>query len=301
VTERTRLPESPATTVRGRRVPATLDADGPAAAPLGRLLAAEVRWVLRRPRTLVLLGVFALIPVLIAIGVTVADRRAGPGRGLIGAVAGNGLVLPVAAMTVSLALLLPLAVAMAAADAIAGEAAAGTLRGLLLAPVGRLRLVVMKAFGVLVVAVAAVAALAVVGVLAGLLVVGGPWGHLVTLSGTTVGLGEALSRVALVGVWTVGQLVAVGAVALAISAVTEHPLVVLAAVLGGLIVFGVLGAIPTLDWLQPYLLTSGWTAGADALRDPLPPDGMIDATLRALCYLAVGAGATVATMLRRDA
>jgi ABC-2 type transport system permease protein len=41
-----------------------------------------------------MLGLFALIPVLIAIGVTVADRRAGPGRGLIGAVAGNGLVLP---------------------------------------------------------------------------------------------------------------------------------------------------------------------------------------------------------------
>ena len=271
------------------------------AAPLGRLLGAEARWVLRRPRTLVLLGVFALIPVLIAIGVTVADRRAGPGRGLIGAVAGNGLVLPVAAMTVSLALLLPLAVAMAAADAIAGEAAAGTLRGLLLAPVGRLRLVVMKAFGVLIVAVAAVAVLAVVGVVAGLLVVGGAQGQLVTLSGTTLGLGEALARVALVGVWTVGQLVAVGAVALAISAITEHPLVVLAAVLAGLIVFGVLGAIPTLDWLQPYLLTSGWTAGADALRDPLPLDAMADATLRAACYLAVGVGATVATMLRRDA
>jgi ABC-2 type transport system permease protein len=277
-------------------VPATVRA-----APLGRLLAAEVRWVLRRPRTLVLLAVFALIPVLIAVGVRVADRGPGPGRGLIGAVAGNGLVLPVAAMTVALALLLPLAVAMAAADAIAGEAATGTLRGLLLAPVGRLRLVVMKAFGVLVVAVAAVAVLAVVGVLAGLLVVGGAQGQLVTLSGTTLGLGDALARVALVAAWTVGQLAAVGAVALAISAVTEHPLVVLAAVLGGLIVFGVLGAIPALDWLQPYLLTSGWAAGADALRDPLPLDRMADATVRALCYLAVGAGATVVTMLRRDA
>lgn len=286
-----------AASAAGVEAPAT----APAAAPLGRLLAAEVRWVFRRPRTLVLLGVFALIPVLIAIGVTVADRRAGPGRGLIGAAAGNGLVLPVAAMTVSLALLLPLAVAMAAADAIAGEAAAGTLRGLLLAPVGRMRLIVMKASGVLVVAVAAVLALAVVGVLAGLLVVGGAHGQLVTLSGTTVGLGDALGRVALVAAWTVGQLAAVGAVALAISALTEHPLVVLAAVLGGLIVFGVLGAIPTLGWLQPYLLTSGWTAGADALRDPLPLTAMADATLRALCYFAVGAGATVATMLRRDA
>jgi ABC-2 type transport system permease protein len=271
----------------------------PAAAPLGRLLTAEARWVLRRPRTLVMLGLFALIPVLIAIGVTLADR--GPGRGLIGAVAGNGLVLPVVAMTVALALLLPLAVAMAAADAIAGEAATGTLRGLLLAPVSRLRLLGMKAFGVLVVAVAAVLALAVVGVLAGLLVVGGADGQLVTLSGTTLGLGEALGRVAIVAVWTVGQLAAVGAVALAVSAWTEHPLVVLAAVLGGLIVFGVLGAIPSLDWLQPYLLTSGWSAGVDALRDPLPLAGMLDATCRALCYLAVGALATVARMQRRDA
>jgi ABC-2 type transport system permease protein len=216
-------------------------------------------------------------------------------------VAGNGLVLPVAAMTVALTLLLPLAVTMAAADAIAGEVAAGTLTGLLLAPVGRLRLVVMKAFGVLVVAVAAVLTLAVVGVLAGLLVVGDAEGQLVTLSGTTVGVGAALGRVTLVALWTVGQLAAVGTVALAISARTEHPLVVLAAVLGGLIVFDVLGAIPTLDWLQPYLLTSGWTAGADALRDPLPLSGMAHATLRALCYLVVGGATTMATMLRRDA
>ena len=145
----------------------------------------------------------------------------------------------------------------------------------------------MKAFGVLVVAVAAVLALAVVGVLAGLIVVGGAGGQLVTLSGTTLGFGEALGRVAIVAVWTVGQLAAVGAVALAVSAWTEHPLVVLAAVLGGLIVFGVLGAIPALDWLQPYLLTSGWSAGVDALRDPLPLAGMLDATGRALCYVVV--------------
>jgi ABC-2 type transport system permease protein len=280
-------------------VPATQDA--PRAVPLGRLLAAELRWVLRRPRTLVMLGVFALVPVLISIGVAVADRQAGPGAGLIGAVAGNGLVLPVAAITISLTLLLPLAVSMAAADALAGETAHGTLRGLLIAPVGRMRLVGMKAFGVLVVATLAVLALAVVGVVAGLVVVGGAEGQLVTLSGTTVGIGEALSRVALVVAWTVGQLAAVGAVALAVSSFTEHPLVVLASVLGGLIVFGVLTAIPALEWLRPYLLTSGWTAGADALRDPLPLDGMAESTLRALCYLAVGGGVTVWRMLRRDA
>jgi ABC-2 type transport system permease protein len=272
--------------------------DAPRGVPLSRLLGAELRWVLRRPRTLVMLGVFALVPVLISIGVAVAD---GTGNGLIGAVTGNGLMLPVVAITVALALLLPLAVAMVAADAIAGEAAQGTLRGLLLAPVGRLRLVGMKAFGVLVVATLAVLALAVVGVLAGLMVVGGAEGQLVTLSGTTLGLGEALRRVALVAVWTIGQLAAVGAVALAVSALTEHPSVVIASVLGGLIVFGVLSAIPALGWLEPYLLTSGWTAGADVLRDPMPLDGLLESTWRALCYLALGAGLTVFRMLRRDA
>jgi ABC-2 type transport system permease protein len=272
--------------------------DTPRSVAVNRLLGAELRWVLRRPRTLVMLGVFALVPVLISIGVAVGD---GTDHGLIGAVAGNGLVLPVVAITVALALLLPLAVAMVAADAIAGEAAHGTLRGLLLAPVGRLRLVGMKAFGVLVVAILAVLALAVVGTVAGLVVVGNAEGQLVTLSGTTLGFGEALGRVAVVVAWTIGQLAAVGAVALAVSALTEHPSIVVASVLGGLIVFGVLSAIPALEWLQPYLLTTGWTASVDVLRDPMPRDGLLLSTLRAFCYLALGAGLTVFRMLRRDA
>jgi ABC-2 type transport system permease protein len=274
--------------------------DAPLSAPVGRLLGAELRWVLLRPRTLVMLGLFALVPVLVAIGVAVADAN-DRGPGLVAAVAGNGLVLPVVAITLSLALLLPLAVAMAAADAIAGETAHGTLRGLLLAPVSRLRLVGMKAFGVLVVATLATVVLAVVGVLAGLVIVGGADGQVVTLSGTVLGTGEALLRVGIVVVWAVGQLAAVGAVALAISAVTEHPLVVLASVLGGLIVFGVLTAIPALDWLQPWLLTTGWSAGVDVLRDPLPLGGLLESSLRALCYVAVGAGLTTYRMLRRDA
>lgn len=271
----------------------------PRRAPLPRLLAQETRWVLRRPRTLIVLAVFALVPVLIAVGIVLAAR--GRGRGLLGDIAGNGLVLPIATMVLALALLLPLAVAMAAADAIAGESAAGTLRGLLLAPVSRLRLVAMKAYGVMVVATLATAVIAVVGILAGLVVVGLPDGGLVTLSGTTIGWADALGRVALVAVWTIGQLAAIGAVALAVSTFTDHPLVVLATVLGTLIVFGVLAAIPALDGLQPYLLTSGWSAGADALRDPVPLDAMVTSSLRALCYVGLGGGIAVHRMLHRDA
>ncbi|MGH3919320.1 MAG: ABC transporter permease subunit [Pseudonocardiaceae bacterium] len=274
---------------------------GPVRASLVRLLRSELRWVLRRPRTQVALGLLAVVPVLIGIGIVATD---GPGgSGLLTQVAGNGLVLPVAALSISLALLLPLTVAMSAADALAGESAHGTLRGLLLAPVSRTRLVLVKAIGVLAVAVAAVAAVAVVGIVTGLVLVGpsGSAQGMLTLSGTEVGPGSALLRVALAAAWTVGQLAAVGAVALAVSSTTDHPLVVLAATLGGLIVFGVLSAIPALDWLQPVLLTTGWFAITDVLRDPVPLDGLASSTLRAACYLLVGVALTIARTTTREA
>lgn len=275
-------------------------ASGPLRAPLGRLLRSELRWVLRRPRTQVSLGLLALVPVLIGIGIVVTGSPAG---GLLTQVAGNGLVLPVVALSISLPLLLPLAVTMAAADALAGESAHGTLRGLLLAPVSRTRLVLVKAIGVLAVAVAAVAAVTVLGIVTGLVLLGpsGSTHGLLTLSGTEVGPGSALARVSLAAAWTVGQLAAVGAVALAVSSATEHPLVVLAAVLGGLIVFGVLSAIPALDWLQPALLTTGAFAITDVLRDPLPLDGLASSSVRAGCYLLIGLGLTLARTATREA
>ncbi|MDQ4102894.1 MAG: ABC transporter permease subunit, partial [Actinomycetota bacterium] len=247
-------------------------------------------------------GLLAAVPVLIGIGIVVSDSEAG-GSGLLTQIAGNGLVLPVAALSICLALLLPLAVTMAAADALAGEYAHGTLRGLLLAPVSRTRLVLVKAVGVLAVAVAAVAAVAVLGVVTGLVLVGSAEGTngLLTLSGTEVGPGSAMLRVSLAAAWTVGQLAAIGAIALAVSSATDHPLVVLAAVLGGLIVFGVLSAIPALDWLQPALLTTGWSAIADVLRDPLPLDGLASSSVRAGCYLLVGLALTLARTATREA
>lgn len=273
------------------------------AAPLGRLVRVELRVELRRPRTLIMLVVLALLPVVIGLGVTTrgpSGAMGGAATGLIAAVTQNGLMLPVAALGVALALLLPLGVSIAAADALAGEAAHGTLRGLLLAPVSRPRLVGIKAFGVLVVAVLEVSVVTVSGLLAGLVIVGGG-GQLLTLSGSSVGLGEALTRVVMAACWAVPQVAAVGAVALAVSALTDHPLVVMATVLGGAIVFGVLHAIPSLEWLHPVLLTSGWTSLADVLRDPLPTDELTHSTLLAVCYLTVGLAVAVIGTLRREA
>ncbi|MPZ79459.1 MAG: ABC transporter permease subunit [Actinophytocola sp.] len=272
-------------------------------APISRLLRAELRFMLRRPRTLIALGLVALVPVVAGIGISVASTAApaGPGQefqGVASIVADNGMILPVFTLLLSVVMLLPMLGTMWSADTLAGEAATGGLRNLLLAPVGRARLLAVKAFGVAVLCLLAVTVLAVVGVVAGMTILGGD--GMLTMSGTTLPFGQALGRVALLALLVTIQMWAVAAVALAISACTDHPLVVLATTLGGIIVFTVLGAISSLDWLHPVLITNGWEALADVARDPMPTDAITDGLLRAACYVVIGYSLALARLVTRD-
>lgn len=278
-------------------------------APLPRLLRAELRWVFRRPRTLVGLGLLALMPVVVGLAMTLVDSPGPPGggpgggsgeggEGLVGAAAGNALVLPVATLGIALAMLLPLAAAMAGGDAFAGEAAHGTLRGWLLAPVSRGRLLLVKAVGVATVASTAAFVMALTGMTTGLALNGDA--SLFTLSGTTLSLPAAAGQVAVAAAWVTLQLWAVGAVALAISAWTEHPMLVVASVLGGTVLFNVLGLLDALSWLHPYLLTDSWQALADVLRDPMPTGELAEGALRAASYIAVALSLAYARLTTKD-
>ena len=81
-----------------------------------------------------------------AVLLSISDLAPPPGQGgaFLSAVLGNGSLFPAAALAMVLPVFLPLAVAVYAGDAIAGEAATGTLRYLLVRPVGRLRLLAAK-------------------------------------------------------------------------------------------------------------------------------------------------------------
>ncbi|WP_199441357.1 ABC transporter permease subunit [Umezawaea beigongshangensis] len=260
----------------------------PRRAPTGRLLASELRWMLRRPRTLIGLGLLALVPVLAGIGLSIAtgDGSGPAGEGLAAIIGGNGLLLPIFVLFLSLPLLLPLLSAVWAADGLAGETANGTLRGLLVAPVGRARLLAVKAFGVAALSFVAVVVVTVVGLITGLITLGG--GGMISLSGTTLSLGDSLARIGLVMLLVTFQTWAVGAVALAISACTEHPLVVVSSVLAGLITFQVFSLFSALDWLQPFLLTSAWDPLANVISDPIPWQPLWESTGLAACYLLIG-------------
>jgi ABC-2 type transport system permease protein len=277
--------------------------DRPVRAPLGRLLVSELRWILRRPRTIIAIVLLSLVPVLIGVGTVIAGNAGvGPGGNGSGSLftilIGNGFVLPVLSLTLLLAMLLPLLGAMSAADALAGESNHGTLRGLLIAPVSRARLLGIKAFGVGAVVFIATVAIALVGLITGVVLVGTD--GLITLSGNTLSFGDALARIGVSVLWVSFQVWAVAAIALAVSAFTEHPLVVMAATLAGALVFAILTVIPQLDWIQPYLLTTGWTSLTDVLRDPMPWDGLINSTLKAACYLVIGLSVAYARLSTKD-
>jgi ABC-2 type transport system permease protein len=301
-----------ASDTRAAGVPAELPARR--RAPLGRLLLAEVRWIFRRPRTLAVLALLAALPVItgIAVDLTLDGGGAPVGTGPAGAgpgasdggppifvtMATSAFVLPLGSLMTLLMLMLPLTVAMASGDALAGEQSHGTLRGWLLAPVSRGRLLLVKSAGVLVVALAASGLVVLSGVLTGLVLAGTD--GLVSMSGTELSVGDVLWRLAVAIAWATLYLMAVGAVALAISASTEHPMVVVVGVLGGLIVSVVLLQISALDWLHPYLLPSSLTSLVDLIRDPVSFDGLAEGAFRAGCYLVIGMSLAYARISTKD-
>ncbi|WP_369375261.1 ABC transporter permease subunit [Promicromonospora sp. Populi] len=280
-------------------------------APFGRLLRAEVRWIFRRPRTLVVLALLAALPVITGVAVDLsldgpgASAPVGPGAAGAGGeapifvtMATSAFVLPLGSLMTLLMLLLPLTVAMASGDALAGEQSTGALRGWLLAPVARGRLLVVKSVGVLVVALAASTLVVTSGLVTGLVLAGTD--GLVSMSGTELSIGGVLWRLAIAIAWATVYLMAVGAVALAISASTEHPMVVVVSVLGGLIVSQVLLQFSALDWLHPYLLPSSLDSLVDLIRDPVSFDGLAEGAFRALCYLVIGLSLAYARLTTRD-
>ncbi|MBL0886447.1 ABC transporter permease subunit [Myceligenerans sp. I2] len=278
--------------------------------PLVRLLRAEVRWIFRRPRTLAVLALLAALPVITGVAVDltldgpVSASQTGPGPGPDGGppifvtMATSAFVLPLGSLMTLLMLLLPLTVAMASGDALAGEQSHGALRGWLLAPVARGRLLAVKAAGVLVVAFVASTLVVVSGLVTGLVLAGTD--GLVSMSGTELSIGDVLGRLALAVAWATLYLMAVGAVALAVSAFTEHPMLVVVSVLGGLIVSGVLMQISALDWLHPFLLPTSVTSLVDLIRDPVSLDGLAEGALRALSYLAIGMSLAYARITTTD-
>lgn len=269
------------------------------------LLRSELVTTFRRWRTLALLAVLAAVPILVGIAVKIeTDDGSGPGGGggegpaFITQITNNGLFLVFTALAATLPFFLPMAIGVIAGDAIAGEANAGTLRYLLVAPAGRTRLLLTKyattmAFCVVATLVVAVSALAVGALLF-------PLGELTTISGTRISFGEGLARALLIALVVAASLVGVAALGLFVSTLTNSGIAAMATTVGLLITVQILDQIPQLHALQPYFFSHYWLSFADLMRDPVYWDDLLhNLGLQAL-YAAVFGSAAWARFTAKD-
>ena len=116
------------------------------------MIRVELIKLLRRPRTWISVVLTCALPFMVAVFITVTHLVPPPGQGsaFLSAVLQDGALYPAAALALVLPVFLPVAVAVVAGDSIAGEATGGTLRYLLVRPVGRTRLLVAKLISVIV-------------------------------------------------------------------------------------------------------------------------------------------------------
>jgi ABC-2 type transport system permease protein len=242
-----------------------------------RLVCSEIGMVFRRRRNLALLTLLAAAPTAIGTAVKINNpHNAHDGPQFLDRITGNGVFLVFTALTITLPLLLPLLVGVVAGDAIAGEAGSGTLRYLLTVPVGRTRLLVAKAVGVLAYAAAAVAVVTIVGLGVGAALFGL---HPVTLlSGDTISLSLGLLRTAEVAGYVILTLTGFLAVGLFISTLTEVPIAAMAATVGTAVIAAVLDQIPQLGSLRQLLFTHHWLGFGEILRSN-PDWGMLGSWL----------------------
>ncbi|WP_071373427.1 ABC transporter permease [Streptomyces sp. MUSC 14] len=237
------------------------------------LLRSELVTTVRRWRTLALLAVLAAVPVLVGIAVKIETRgggsadHGGQGPAFISQITNNGLFLVFTALAATLPFFLPMAVGVVAGDAIAGEAGAGTLRYLLVAPAGRTRLLLTKYATVMAFCLLATLVVAVSALIVGVLLF--PLGDLTTISGTRISFVEGLGRALLIALVVALSLIGVAALGLFVSTLTNSGIAAMATTVGLLITVQILDQIPQLHALQPYFFSHYWLSFADLIRDPV--------------------------------
>jgi ABC-2 type transport system permease protein len=274
----------------------------PVPRPTFRLLRSELRLVFGRRRNMALLAALACVPILIAVAIRLAGGDGGPrggeGPAFIGSIAGNGLFVAFTALVVTLPLFLPLAVSVAAGEAIAGEASIGTLRNMFVVPVSRTRLLVVKFAGVVAFGIAAAFTVAIAGLLIGLALF--PIGPVTLLSGGTLSVGAAVVRVFLVALYVSAMLAGLAAIGLFASTLTEVPIAAMAVTAITAVVVEILDAVPQISVIHPYLLSDWWLKFGDLLRDPVVYGDMTRGLLVTLAYIGVFGALAWARLTSKD-
>jgi ABC-2 type transport system permease protein len=115
-------------------------------------------------------------------------------------------------------------------------------------------------------------------------------GPLTLLSGTPVSLAEGLVRCLAVVAYVSVSMLGLAAIGVLLSTLTTVPVGAMAATAILAVAAQIVGQIPQLSALHPYLFTDRWLDFGDLLRSPISWDSFLDnALLQAVWIVAAGA------------
>lgn len=246
---------------------------------------------LRRPRTYVIFGLMALIPVIITVALKLSPPDSGTRGILLQLAAHAGLFIPVAALRFTSTFLLVIVAAIFGGEAIAGEAQWGNLRYLLMRPISRGRLFTGK---LIIAATSAFLAVTVV-VLVGLVVGGIAFGFhsLSAPPGLRLGLftplssGEVLIRLAFALAFVTWTLSSVLALSYMVGTMTDSTGGAIFAGIGLWITSSILDQIDSLGRIRYFLPTHYADSWADIFTHGHWSDDLWRSALVTLAYVVV--------------
>jgi ABC-2 type transport system permease protein len=273
------------------------------------MIGVELRKLFLRPRMWVSILLLCGLPAIVGIFLATTQLAPPPGQGaaFLSAVERNGSLYPAAALALVLPVFLPVAVAVFAGDAVAGEASAGTLRYVLIRPVGRARLLVAKLIGIAVFVVVAIALVVVTSYVVGIMLFGtgqaaavGQPGAVTSLSGSALSPAQlALRLLGAVG-YIVVSMLGVGVIGLFLSTLTDSALGAALGTLAVLITSEVLDTLDAAASVKPYLPTNYWLSWIDFFREPVFWRNIDRGLGLQAVYLAVFLAAALANFSTKD-
>ena len=271
------------------------------------MIRVELAKLFRRPRTWISMVLTCALPFVVAVFITITHLAPPPGQGsaFLSAVLQNGELYPAAALALVLPVFLPVAVAVVAGDSIAGEAAGGTLRYLLVRPVSRTRLLVAKLISVVAYVLLVVLAVTFTAYATGIFLLGpsraaavgqapggtgaggavpgavsgiagqaptagqAAGGAVTSLSGAPLSLLQLAERIAGAIAFITVSMLGVAAIALFLSTITDSALGSALGALAALVASEILVTLNAATVVQPYLPTRYWLAWIDFFRQPV--------------------------------
>jgi ABC-2 type transport system permease protein len=261
------------------------------------------RWELfklrHQKRTYLGLGAAIIVPILFVVAIRLQHHHVhGGGFAFSDYLNRSGLAVPLVILLFGAVWMFPLITALVAGDIFASEDHNGTLKTIFTRSLERWQLFVGKALAASTYAVTAILLCVTVAVVVGSLQSG--FNSLQSLSGTIVSAPKGLELVYVSFIIYLIPIAAIVCIGLLLSAATRNSA---AAVVGTLMVsllIQLIGILPGLGSLQPYLLSTQFNAWQGLLRTPIDWSPIIQAVWVCALYAVPAICASFLIFIRRD-